>query len=187
MVGLRTAITVGLFSCLSNRGNGGNGGSSETRASVVNVQVILLDLAVGVGLVGAVARDVAGLAALVAGLAGSVERAAVRSRAIAGDVAELAASVALHGLSLAVACEMVGSAALVAGSGTSTANEATTAETAETATANGDATLGHTASGGVGAGALWEENKSEGHTMDRQILRRFVPCSGRAGRSYSSG
>ena len=159
---LRTAITVGLLGCLNNRGNGRDGGSSETGAGVVNVQVVLLDLAVGVGLVGAVTRDVAGLAALVAGLAGSVERAAVGSGAITGDVAELAAGVALHGLSLAIAGEMVGSAALVAGGGTSTANEATTAETTEATTANGGATRGHAASRGVGAGALWEEKQVRG-------------------------
>lgn len=43
----------------------------------------------------------ASLTALVAGLASSVERTTVRGSAISGDVAELAASIALHGLCLA--------------------------------------------------------------------------------------
>lgn len=183
--GVSSAVTVGLFGCLSNRGNGGNGGSSETRATVASVQVVLLNLAVGVGLVGAVTRDVAGLAALVAGLAGSVERTAVGSGAIAGDVTELAAGVALHGLSLAVAGKVVRATALVAGSGASTASEATTAETAEAAAANGS-TAGD-ASGRVGAGALWEENKVRGPYDGSPEIKSFVPCSGRAGRSCSSG
>lgn len=41
------------------------------------------------------------LTALVASLASSVERTTIRSSAIPGDMTELAASVALHGLSLA--------------------------------------------------------------------------------------
>lgn len=43
----------------------------------------------------------ASLATLVASLASSVERTTVRGSAISGDVTELAASVALHSLSLA--------------------------------------------------------------------------------------
>lgn len=98
----------------------------------------------------------ASLAALVAGLAGSVERAAVGGRAVAGDVAQLAAGVALHGLRLAVARKMVGAAALVAGRRARAASEAA----ASTVTAS-VATSGHrgaTAHGtdGVGAGALDE-------------------------------
>jgi len=57
------------------------------------------------------------LAAAITGLAGGVEGTAVGGGAVAGDVAELAAGVALHGLSLAVAREVVGAAALVAGRG----------------------------------------------------------------------
>lgn len=107
---------------------------------MASIQVVLLNLAVGVGLVGAVTRNMAGLAALVAGLAGSVEGAAVGSGAIAGDVAELAAGIALHGLSLAVASKVVRATALIAGSRASTASETTTAEAAEAATANGGTT-----------------------------------------------
>jgi len=77
---------------------------------------------------------VASLATLIAGLAGSVQRSTVGSSAVAGDVAQLAASVALHGLSLAVAGEVVGTAALVAGSRARTASETTTAKATETTT-----------------------------------------------------
>lgn len=182
---MSSAVTVGLFGFLSNRGHGGNGSSSETLTRVASVQVVLLDLAVGVGLVGAVARDVAGLAALVAGLAGSVEGTAVGSSAIAGDVTELAAGVALHGLSLAVAGKVVRATALVAGSGASTASKATTSETAEAATANGS-TAGD-ASGRVGASALWEVCMVRGLYDGSPDIKSFVPCSDRAGRSCSSG
>lgn len=171
---MSSAVTVGLFGFLSNRGHGGNGSSSETLTRVASVQVVLLDLAVGVGLVGAVARDVAGLAALVAGLAGSVEGTAVGSSAIAGDVTELAAGVALHGLSLAVAGKVVRATALVAGSGASTASKATTSETAEAATANGS-TAGD-ASGRVGASA---------HVVTG--LAAVVAAAGRTGTADAEG
>jgi hypothetical protein len=74
----------------------------------------------------AVPADVASLTAPVASLASSVERASVRGRAITRDVTELAASVALHGLSLAVASEVVRATALVA-AGSATTSEATAA------------------------------------------------------------
>lgn len=80
----------------------------------------------GVDGLGAVSADVAGFTTPVAGLAGSVERASVRGRAVTGDVTELAASVALHGLSLAVASEVVRATALVAAGRTAT-SEATAA------------------------------------------------------------
>jgi len=95
--------------------------------------------AVGLGL-RAVLGDVANLAASVAGLGSlAVEWAAVGSSAVAGDVAELAASVALHSLSLAIARVVVGSTALVAGS--SARNSAT-----EVATESSSATEGTTTS-----------------------------------------
>lgn len=83
--------------------------------------------AVGLVLLVALAGDVASLAAAVASLAGSVERASVGSSALAGDVAKLTTSIALHGLSLAIASEVVGATALVACSRTRTTSE-TTAE-----------------------------------------------------------
>jgi len=70
---------------------------------------------------------VTGLAALVANLALlRVDRAAVGRSAIPRDVSKLAASIALHGLSLAVAGKVVRSAALVAGSRTRHTGIATT-------------------------------------------------------------
>jgi len=89
---------------------------------------------------------VASLTAPVAGLASSVERATVRGRAVTGDVTKLAASVALHGLSLAVASEVVGTTALVAAGSTATGE--TTAAASE-ATAEGSAST--TANGGNGS------------------------------------
>lgn len=63
----------------------------------------------------AVAGDVSGLTALVAGLASSAEWSTVWRSAVAGDVTELAAGEALQGLSLAVSGEVVALTALVAG------------------------------------------------------------------------
>lgn len=116
---------------------------------------ILAGLTIG-GLLGAVAGDVAGLAALVAGLSGSVERAAVWSRAVARDVAELAACVALHGLSLAIAREVVGPTALVARSRARSADETAPAagETSIAATGRNWATAAHVDTSGVGASTL---------------------------------
>lgn len=101
---------------------------------------LAVDGGLGTGLgqgLGALAADVAGLTAPVAGLAGRVERTAVGSRAVAGDVTKLATSVALHGLSLAVASEMVRSAAFVAGSCAVAALETTATEAALEAAARG--------------------------------------------------
>lgn len=78
----------------------------------------------------------ASLATPVAGLASSVKRTAVRGRAVTGDVTELAAGVALHGLSLAVTSEVVRAAALVA-AGSAATSETTTA--ASEATSEGSA------------------------------------------------
>lgn len=96
----------------------------------------------------------ASLAALVAGLASSVQGAAVGSSAIPGDVAELAASIALHGLSLAIASEVVGATALVASSGTRAVGEASTTIAADEATTAHRSTTAHTRVAGVGASTL---------------------------------
>lgn len=77
------------------------------------------------------------LAAAVAGLASGVEGAAVRGRAVAGDVTELAAGIALHGLSLAVAGEVVWPTALVAGGGTTASKS--TPEAAKSSTGSASA------------------------------------------------
>jgi hypothetical protein len=106
---------------------------------------------------------VAGLTALVAGLASSVQRATVRGGAVTGDVTELATSVALHGLSLAVAGKVVWSTALVAGSGTgTTADEATAATiSTETTAARGYGTAtAHVGASGVSASASQVTNLS---------------------------
>lgn len=119
-------------------GGGGNGGSlnGSNRSNGT--------------LVGrAVAGDVASLGTLVADLTGGAEGTTVRSSAVTRDVAELAAGVALHGLSLAVTGEVVGTTALVAGCGTGVTAESTTESTLETTAS----TTGTAASGGTGRGS----------------------------------
>lgn len=71
-------------------------------------------------------RNVTGLSALVASLAGSIQRTSVGCCTIARDVSEFTTSVAFHCLSLAVASEMVWSTALVAGSWARSTNKSTT-------------------------------------------------------------
>jgi hypothetical protein len=100
---------------------------------------------------------VTSLGALVADLTGGAERATVGSGTVTRDVAELAAGVALHSLSLAVTGEVVGATALVAGSGALVAAEATTEITLETAARATGATASRTSRGttsgtGVGTG-----------------------------------
>lgn len=122
----------------SDNGGGGNGGSldSSNRSSGT--------------LVGrAVAGDVASLGTLVADLTGGAEGTTVRSGAVTRDVAELAAGVALHGLSLAITGEVVGTTALVAGCGAGVAAESTAESTLETTAS----TTGTAASGGTGRGS----------------------------------
>lgn len=96
----------------------------------------------------------AGLAALVAGLAGSVQGAAVGGGAIPGDVTKLATGIALHGLGLAIAGKVVGATALVASSRARAVGKTTAAVAAnEAATAHGSTTA-HAGVAGVGAGTL---------------------------------
>lgn len=94
----------------------------------------------------------ASLGTLVADLAGGAERAAVGGSAVARDVAELTAGVALHSLSLAVTGEVVGATTLVAGSGTRVALEATAETALETTTGTGR--TARTGGSRVGAVAL---------------------------------
>jgi hypothetical protein len=91
------------------------------------------------------------LTTLVAGLTSRVERAAVGSGAVAGDVAQLAASIALHGLSLAVSSKMVGATTLVTGGGTSTASETTAAEATTISTSGNRSASAHADTSRVGA------------------------------------
>lgn len=62
----------------------------------------------------AVARNMASLPTAVAGLASSAQGTSVRCWAVLGDVSELAAGIALHGLGLAIPSKVVGTTALVA-------------------------------------------------------------------------
>jgi hypothetical protein len=88
-----------------------------------------------------IAADVTRLAAAVAGLAGTVQWTAVGRRAVPRDVPELAASVAFHGLCLAVTSKVVGAATFVAGRGTVAAGEPTAGDgTAEAPTSWSDGT-----------------------------------------------
>lgn len=134
-----------LIHCCRRLGNGSGGRRRLDGSLLGSGEAVAVDLSLG-----ALAGDVAGLAAAVAGLASSVQRATVGSGAVARDVAELSAGVALHGLSLAVAGKVVGAAALVASSRARAASE--TAAEATVATAR-DASAAANAAGGVGAGA----------------------------------
>jgi hypothetical protein len=96
---------------------------------------------------------VASLGALVADLTGGAEGATVGRGAVTRDVAELAAGVALHGLSLAVTGEVVGTTALVAGCGAGVAAESTAESTLETAASTGTATSGGTGRGSTSSGS----------------------------------
>ncbi|KAH6962282.1 hypothetical protein BKA56DRAFT_181374 [Ilyonectria sp. MPI-CAGE-AT-0026] len=125
LVGLYQAGPIsgsGLIACpgcgLSHRGDGSDG-SNGGGGHASQVDDLRGNLAPGVRvgdgvLLSAVPRDVASLATLVAGLSSSIERTAVGGGAVARDVAQLAAGVALHGLSLAVAGKVVRTTALVA-------------------------------------------------------------------------
>lgn len=123
------------------------------------------------------------LTALVAGLAGSVERAAVGSGAVPGDVAELAAGVALHSLSLAIAGKVVGTAALVASSGTGTTSKSTTAEAANETTAAHGGTTAHVGADRVRTCALVLVLASD----EYQGARVDIQQGDQAGHSCSTG
>lgn len=112
------------------------------------------NLAAGSGssyvLLRAVPGNVAGLAALVACFASRVQGTAVRGGAVAGDMAQLATSIALHCLSLAVPSKVIRPTALVAGRMARTTGKATSSKSAETAAADGS-TAAHVNAGGVRA------------------------------------
>lgn len=95
-----------------------------------------------------VAADVASLAAAVASLASAVQWTAIWRGAVPGNVAKLAASIALHGLGLAVTSKVVWTTALV----TSRSTVGTGETTSETATVSAtswssSATAGRCSSG----------------------------------------
>ncbi|KAL4954916.1 hypothetical protein BDW69DRAFT_162183 [Aspergillus filifer] len=123
-----------------------SGGGSRNRGSIGAVDSSSSSNARLSGglVVGAIPGDVAGLGALVANLASRAQGTAVRSSAVARNVTlsitlvldsqkpqssstyELAAGVALHGLSLAVTGKVVGATALVASGSTRVAAISTT-------------------------------------------------------------
>jgi hypothetical protein len=129
---------------LSNSGGRGGGswrlGRDRRRSSAVTVDLGL----------GAITGDVARLAAAVAGLSRSVERTTVGSSAVARDVAQLSAGVALHGLGLAVARKVVRSTALVASGRARASGISSTEASCESATGSTSAAT-DTASGRVRA------------------------------------
>jgi hypothetical protein len=131
---IREKMPEGICS-LRNGGDGRHGRRTAGKGRVVQVD-LTREVPRGV-LLGAIPGDVASLTALVAGLAGRVERAAVGRGAVARDVSKLAAGVALHGLSLAVTREVVGATALVAGRRPRAAGESAAPREAEAATAHG--------------------------------------------------
>jgi len=109
--------------------------------------------------VGALARNVARVAAAVASLTRRVQRSAVGRGTIARDVTELATGVALHGLGLAIAGVVIGASALVAGSRASRSTESPSRVAAITTT---DARSAPTETGSVrGVGAVALEDESE--------------------------
>lgn len=136
---------------LSHGGNGSNRGGRD--AANIDLRRDLSNS--GGALLGAIARDVSSLAALVACLASSVEGTAVGSGAVSGNVTELAAGVALHSLSLAITGKVVGATALVASGRARATGETTSAvATGEAATAHRSTTTHRTRANRVGASAL---------------------------------
>lgn len=91
-------------------------------------------------LVRAVPRNMSSLVASVASLARRVERAASRRSALLTNMTQLSASIALHGLRLAVASKMVRPTALIASRGATRLESAAAEATLESATAHGSAT-----------------------------------------------
>lgn len=102
----------------------------------------------------ALPADMTRLTTPVASLASStVERPTVRRGALAGDMSQLPTSVALHGLRLAIAGEVVGPTALVASRGAVDTAGETAAETTAVATSGAGSAAAHAWAWG-GAGAL---------------------------------
>lgn len=128
----------------------------------------------------------ASLGALVADLTGRAEGTTVGSGAVTRDVAELAAGVALHSLSLAVASEVVGTTALVAGGGAGVAAESTAESTLETATSTTGAApssgsgRGSTSSGSSGVGAVALESRDLAIGLKVQVVGTHGKVAGLA-------
>ena len=175
--GLGDRLSDGLSNRLSD-------GLSHRLAGLAGAQVnILLDLAVGVVLLGAIARDMPGFAALVASLASRAQRATVRSRAVARDVAEFATGVALHCLCLAITGIMVRPAALVASGRTRTTGKSAPAVSAE-CSPRYRRTPTQCWVGWVGASTLSCVRNGAGWTVEGS---GFIRCNARIDGSCGSG
>ena len=105
----------------SRGGSGSVGGGCRCRLAVDLVLALV-----------AFAGNMASLATAVASLAGGVERASVRSSALARDMTQFSASITLHGLGLTVASKVVRTTALVASSRTRATSETTAEATTRT-------------------------------------------------------
>lgn len=127
---------------LSNCG-GGSWGDSGIRSD-------RQALSVNLGL-GALARDVTGLATAIASLSSSIQRAAIRSSAVTGDVTEFPAGVALHCLRLAIPSVVVRPTTFVARRGTRPTSKSAAETTVSAARNTCTTTTGYAA---VGASAL---------------------------------
>lgn len=101
----------------------------------------------------AVARDVAGFTALIAGLTSSVERTTIWRSTVSRDVTEFSTCIALHRLSLAIARKVVWPAAFVAGSRSGATSECASAETTAVSTTGDRSATPHSNTGRVRAGS----------------------------------
>lgn len=101
-----------------------------------------------------------GLSTLVADLTRGAEWTAIRSGAVSRDVAELAACVALHGLSLAVTGKVVGTATLVASGGAGVTTKAAAEALEATAGSSGTASTGSSRVAAVALQILVNNNPS---------------------------
>ena len=129
-------VINGRFGLCNRRNRGCDGRSGDVLGSCIQLG-LLVELPVDI-LLRAVARDVAGLATLIAGLAGGVQGPAVGSGAVAGDVTQFTTSIAFHSLGLAVPSKMVRPAALVARSRAGPAGESAAAAVAVAVGGTGD-------------------------------------------------
>lgn len=174
-----------LVAVLRNRSDGRNRSGGDGRRVSRKRDFGGGSLGVGV-LLGAIPRDMAGLATLVAGLASSVQRATVGGGAVARDVTKLAACVALHRLRLTVTSEVIRAAALVAGGRSRAARKAAAAlgESASVAATGNRSASAHVHASRVRAGALGYELATSvpqspcchGRAIDSSLTAKWPGC-----------
>lgn len=140
--------------CASLGGGGGGGAGSRGSRSSSGGRLSRL---LGSGLVvGAVPGDVTSLGTLVADLASRAQGATIGGGAVTRDVAKLAASVALHSLSLTVTGEVVRATALIAsGSARITTVSATEATVISTTRGTDTAASARSRSRAVASKVAW--------------------------------